>query len=245
MSPAPVRVRVAALQTSLASVPNEERVRTEEFHTLIGIEVARDEEAVVTRVSVFAFTTAAIEEEAVCTSESVAREPEESPAPVRVRVPFVHTSAAKVPKPVSVRLPAAQTLEGMSAIEAVMLESVDPSEVDAVSTAAFVFALMTAAREEDAVCTVVFVFAFMTAARDDEAVPTLLSVFALIAVWLFEIAVPREVDAASTAAFVFAFTTAAIELDAIPTRVSVLPFIAVWLFVIALPREEEAVVTSD
>jgi hypothetical protein len=253
VSPAPVRVRVAALHTSLASVPKPVRVRTEAFQTLIGMEVASEEdaastvafvfvltavwlfvtaepsdvEAVVTRASVFAFTIAATDEEAVCTSDNVASEPDESEAPVSVRVPFVHTSAASVPKPVRVRVPAAHTFAGIEAIEEAIVERVEPSEEDAVSTVAFVFALITAASDDEAVCIVLFVLPFMTVARDEEAVSTLLSVFAFIAVWLLVIAEPSEEDAVSTVVFVFPFTTAAIELEAMPTRVSVLLFIAV------------------
>ena len=87
---------------------------------------------------VFAFTTAASEEDAVAivafvfaliavwlaeiaelsdevavwTSESVASEPAERPAPVSVRVAELHTSAASVPKVVSERVPFAHTSAG-------------------------------------------------------------------------------------------------------------------------------------
>ena len=131
------------------------------------ITAASDEEAVCTLVLVFAFTTAAIELEAVCTSSSVARLPEVSPAPVSVRVPEVQTSAASVPKPVSVREPAAQTFAGIEVMDEAMVESVEPSEVEAVSTVAFVLVFITAARDEEAVCTTVFVLLFMTAAKDE------------------------------------------------------------------------------
>jgi hypothetical protein len=60
VSPAPVKVRVAAPHMSEVSVPNDERVRTDAFHTLRGIEVARDEEAVRTAVFVFVFTSLTI-----------------------------------------------------------------------------------------------------------------------------------------------------------------------------------------
>ena len=43
--PAPVRVRVVAAQMSEAIAVPEVRVRVAAFHTLSGMEVARDEEA--------------------------------------------------------------------------------------------------------------------------------------------------------------------------------------------------------
>jgi len=51
-----VRVLLAALQTSVASVPNDERVRTDAFHTFTGIEVARDDDAASTVALVLLFT---------------------------------------------------------------------------------------------------------------------------------------------------------------------------------------------
>ena len=100
-----------------------------------------------------------------------------------------------VPGVVIVVVATFHTAAGSAVIDEVMELSERPSEVDAVSTVAFVLAFMTAASEEEAVCTVVFVFPFMTAAREDEAVSTVL--------------------------FVFAFTTAAIELEAVCTSLSV------------------------
>ena len=96
-----------------------------------------------------------------------------------VLVPFVHTSAASVPKPVRVREPAAHTLAGIEVIDEAIDESVEPSEVEAVSTVASVFA-------------------FMTAASDEDAIPTRVSVFALIAVWLLVMAEPRDEVAVCT-----------------------------------------------
>lgn len=69
--PAAVRVRDAALQTSVASVPNEERVRTDAFQTFTGIEVAKDEDAARIAAFVLALMTAASEEVAVVTVEFV------------------------------------------------------------------------------------------------------------------------------------------------------------------------------
>ncbi len=63
--PAVVKVEVATFQTSAAKVPKEERVRVVAFQTLVGIEVAREVEALSTAALVLALTTEAIEEEAV------------------------------------------------------------------------------------------------------------------------------------------------------------------------------------
>lgn len=63
---------------------------------------------------VFAFTSATTEDDALCTSESVAREPAVSSAPVRVRVAELQTSVASVPKLESVRVPAAHTAVAVS-----------------------------------------------------------------------------------------------------------------------------------
>lgn len=77
---------------------------------------ASEEDAVVMVLLVFALIAVWLaviaepsDEVAVCTSDSVASEPAESPAPVKVRVPFSHTSAARVPKLVSERVPFAHT----------------------------------------------------------------------------------------------------------------------------------------
>ena len=74
---------------------------------------ARDDEAVLSAVSVCAltvlaipavwvlvlpFTSAVTDDEALLMSACVAREPDERFAPVRVRVPLLQTSAARVPK---------------------------------------------------------------------------------------------------------------------------------------------------
>ena len=112
--PKPVSVRLPADQISLTSVPNDERVRTEEFQTLTGMEVASEEEAASTVASVllftalvipevallvFAFTSATTELEAVCTSSRVASVPEVRLALVSERVPYAQTSAAVSPPP--------------------------------------------------------------------------------------------------------------------------------------------------
>jgi len=98
VKPAPVKVRVAALQTSVAMVPKLVSVRTDAFQTFTGIDVASEVEAVCTAALVFAFTTAAMEDDAVpivvvnvdvavFMSAFVASAPEESAAVVRERVP--------------------------------------------------------------------------------------------------------------------------------------------------------------
>ena len=104
------------------------------------------------------------DDEAVVTSDCVAREPLERPAPVRVRVADAQMSAASVPNDERVRLEYAHTFAGIEVIE-------DAREVEAERTAAlvllltdevmppvaeFVFALTTAAIEVDAVVTVAF-----------------------------------------------------------------------------------------
>jgi hypothetical protein len=98
-----------------------------------------EEDAVTIVEFVFALTSDTTDEEAVWTSERVARLPEESPAPVRVLVPFAHTSAASVPKVVRERAEYAQTSPGSEArdesaeaSDEVIDESETPSEVDAV-----------------------------------------------------------------------------------------------------------------
>jgi hypothetical protein len=107
---------------------------------------------------VLAFTIAATDDVAVWISPSVASEPLVRPAPVRVRVPFVQTSAANVPKVVRLRVPLAHTLAGMDVIEVatdaiaeLRLVIPVPSELEAVRTLVLVFALTTAASEVVAV----------------------------------------------------------------------------------------------
>ncbi len=223
LRPAPVSVRVAEDQTSVASVPNEESVREEYAQTFAGIEVieaasdveaafvlalttaATDEVAVASEVSVCALTldvTPAVavsvwaltfdvsaviavpsEVEAVFTSDWVASDPELRLAPVRVRVPLVQTSAASVPKLESVLVPAAQTLVGIDVMDAAIEVSDAPMDDDAVVTTLVVLAFTTAAIEDDAVSVCAFtavvtaavcvlVFPFTTAATDDEALCT-------------------------------------------------------------------------
>ena len=88
-------------------------------------------------------------------------------------MPFVHTSAASVPNPVNVLVPAAQTFAGIEVIDDAIDVSERPSEVDAVRTWALVFVLMFEASEV-------------------EAARTVASVLALIAVWLLVIALPSD-----------------------------------------------------
>lgn len=139
---------------------------------------AIEEDALATLLSVLAFTTAATEDDADCTSLWVASEPLESDAPVSVRVPEDHTSAARVPKAVSVRVPDDHTKEGISATEDTIVARVEPSDEEAARTMAFVLELTTDATEEDAVATSLSVFALTTAAIDDEAVASAVSVCA-------------------------------------------------------------------
>ncbi len=70
-----------------------------------------------------------------------------------VLVPFVQTSAANVPKPVRVRVPAAQTLAGMEVMEDAIEVRDDPRDDDAV----LVFALTRPTIEDDAIARTVSV----------------------------------------------------------------------------------------
>ncbi len=87
------------------------------------------------------------DEVALSISESVASDPEVRPAPVRVRVVTPQTSAASVPKAVSVRLEYPHTFAGMAEKP---LEITEPMEVEAVRREVFVFAFTTAAIEDEA-----------------------------------------------------------------------------------------------
>jgi hypothetical protein len=130
--------------------------------------VAIDELAVATALTVFAFTTAASDVDAVVTSDCVASEPEESPAPVRVRVAELHTSTASVPNVVSERDEYAQTFAGIERME-LAIEAIEaPRELEAAVTIALVFAFTTDASEEDAPSTAALVFAFTRLATDVE-----------------------------------------------------------------------------
>jgi hypothetical protein len=148
-------------------------------------ELPSDEDAVVTIEFVFPFTTAASDEVAVAsavsvcpftfavpaltaapseldalvTSDCTARDPDERPAPVRVRVVETQTSAASVPKVVRLRVPFAHTAVGIPVIEDAIAASEEPSEDDAVFTIELVLELMIAANDVEAV----FVFAFTLA----------------------------------------------------------------------------------
>ncbi len=72
---------------------------------------------------------------------------------MRVLVPFVQTSAARVPKPVSVLVPAAQTLAGIEVIDEAIEVSEAPNDEEAAVTTVFVLVLTTAARDVDALKT--------------------------------------------------------------------------------------------
>jgi hypothetical protein len=99
-------------------------------------------------VFVFELTCEVIELDALCMSDNVAREPEDKPAPVNVRVPLFHTSATSVPNVVILRDPYAHIVAGREVI-------IDPIELDAV----FVFAFTNVTIELEAFATVLFVFA--------------------------------------------------------------------------------------
>jgi hypothetical protein len=172
IEPVVVIVEVATFQIFVGRLVIIEPIDVEAFNTCVVVlpftTAAIEVEAVVRLVFVFAFTSATTEVEAVCTSLSVARDPAVRPAPVRVRVAEVQTSAARVPKVVREREPEAHTFAGM---EVIML----PILVEAV----LVFALTKATTEVEALETVVFVLV-------------------LIAVWELVMAAPREVVAVVT-----------------------------------------------
>jgi hypothetical protein len=105
---------------------------------------------------VFVFTSATTELEAFVTSDTVASEPESSPAPVSVRTVFVHTSATSVPKDVSV----------LALYDQIDAGSVANREDEAADIALLVFALTAEVIPE----VWVLVFAFITAERDVLAV---------------------------------------------------------------------------
>lgn len=96
---------------------------------------------------VLPFTSATTEEEALWISESCASEPDESEAPVSVRVPAAQISAAIEAPEVSERVLADQTEAGIEAIEleseasAVASEAVPcPSELEAFAIVVFTLA---------------------------------------------------------------------------------------------------------
>ncbi len=132
LKPAPVSVRVAEAHTSVTRVPNEVRVRPLKAQTSAGIEAIdvtmdemrapSDEDAAVTMVLVLAFTTAAIEDEAVCNSAS------DTASMPAIAVPRDEEAALVVPLTTAA------------------------IELEAVATIALVFAFTTAAIEEDAAC---------------------------------------------------------------------------------------------
>jgi hypothetical protein len=200
---------------------------------------ARDVEAFKTVALVLAFTTEAIEDDAVVRLARVARDPEESVASVRLRVandhtcdavrfelpvdrvrpilPGVvrvdvatfHTSAASVPKVVRERVAEDQTLRGM----------VEAREVEAVRTIASVWVLMV-----DIALVMLLLTPAIEAPRDDEAAKTL-----LLTVVTFPLTVarvePKLLDAAKTLPFVVLILVLAVASVA--------------------PRLVEALVTSD
>ncbi len=127
-----------------------------------------------TCVLVFVLICETIEEEAVWTSESVANDPESSPAPVRVRVTDDQTaeavSATNVPNEVSVRPLDDQTAPGSVANK---LDEAD-------KTVALVLAFTRVTIEEEASLVCVLVFAFTRATTEVEALLTWVLVFVLI-----------------------------------------------------------------
>ena len=97
------------------------------------VEAAKTFEFVVLMFALAVFTFVPIvakvapsEDDAFVTSDCTASEPDESPAPVRVRVAEDHTSVARVPKVVRERVPADQTAVATSVVRVPKLVSVLP-----------------------------------------------------------------------------------------------------------------------
>jgi hypothetical protein len=160
------------------------------------------------------------------------------PGVVRVEVAIFHTSEARVPKVVSVRVADVQTLSGMFAakdvdavrtVALVLLLIVVTAEVMFAAVAA-VPAVMFAAREVEALSILVFaVFMFVFAVAKVAPSDVLARlVFALTAVVTAAIFDESEVEAARIAAFVFALIpvpTPAIEAPRDVLALSTLVFV--------------------
>ena len=136
---------------------------------------------------------------------------------MRVRVPFAHTSDAKVPKVVKLRDADDQTLVGIVAAK----------EVDAVRTRLSVLALMVLIAEVNWL----FVLALMTVAKEVEAVRIALLVLALT----------LEVTAA-VCVLVLVLIFEASEVEAVRMVLLVLALTEAVSLVIAEPSDEDAVV---
>lgn len=144
---------------AIPAVPCANEVEAERTVALVLVLTAEAIPAVA--VFVFPFTTLAMDEEAVAISDCTASDPVLKLAPVRVRVPLDHTSLARVPKLVRVRVPAAHTLVGIFVIaneidESVVARPAVPcaKEVEAARTVAFVLVFTVDAIPE--VCELVF-----------------------------------------------------------------------------------------
>jgi hypothetical protein len=141
------------------------------------------------------------------------------PGVVRVEVAIFHTSEARVPKVVSVRVADVQTLSGMFAAK----------DVDAVRTVALVLLLIVVTAEV-MFAAVAAVPAVMFAASEVEAASTVAFVLALTAVVTAAMFDESEVEAASIEAFVLALIpveTPAIEAPRDVEALLVLVLIAV------------------
>lgn len=148
----------------------------------------------------FPFTTAAIEDDAVVTSDWSARLPDESVAAVRVRVPYAQTFAAVSP-PLDTLDTATSRL---STISFPMVPGLDKEAVVMFQTAAGIPVIVApstpncAASDEEAASTVAFVFVLIFDASEVEAARIALLVLPFMAVSLFDIAAPSELDAVVT-----------------------------------------------
>ncbi len=261
-----MRVRVPFVQTSAASVPKVVRDRLAEDQTARGIVAPRDVDAVKTvalvlllivviaeaMVLLTAVVTAAMlvesEVEALVTSDCTARDPDERPAPVSVRVPLAQTSAARVPNVVKDLVALDQTARGIVA----------PRDVEAVRTVALVLELIVVIADAMVALTPVVTAAILVE-RDVEAARTVALVLALTALVPLIIFVASEVEALSTVELVLelideiadatwllvlVLTTPAIDDEAVPTILLVFAFTAAVLAVMFAANEVEAFSTT-
>ncbi len=205
------RVRVVAVQMSATKVPKVERVRVVTFQTLVGIEVAKDDEAASIVVLVFALTTAAIDEEAVVTTFEVfvfttAAIDEEAVVIVVVKVEvavLMYDSVAKLPPPPSKaedRARPTPTAYDQTSAARVVTKCL-PTLPAAVSVEVATFQTSKAILE-------------MAASRVvTKCLPTLPAVVK-VEVATFQIDEGSDDDAVVTTFVVFAFTTSAIDEEA-------------------------------
>ena len=160
------------------------------------------------------------------------------PDVIRVEVATFHTSAAKVPNVVRLRVADAQTFTGIVAA----------SEVEAVSTVALVLLLIVVMAAE--ICELVLVLTPASVVPSDDEAARIFELAVVMLVFAVASVLPNEVEAARTAAFVFALMpvdTPAIEAPSDVDAFEILvPFAVTLVLIVAsvLPSDVEAVVMS-